>query len=109
MGKYISEFKNKTSIVEQYRAPKDALRGAVVHLAWYGYGSYEGSSLVIFEKDGKLYEVNGSHCSCYGLEGQWEPEETNWKALEMREFYGGYDGSGDATKLLKKLCRTYLK
>jgi hypothetical protein len=30
----------------------------------------------------------GIVCSCYGLEGQWEPEETTWEALAMREFYG---------------------
>jgi hypothetical protein len=30
--------------------------------------------------------VNGSHCSCHGLEGQWEPEETSMKALEHRWF-----------------------
>jgi hypothetical protein len=38
---------------------------------------------VIFEKDGKLWEVNGSHCSCYGLEGQWQPEETTWEAIAI--------------------------
>lgn len=31
--------------------------------------------------DGKLYEVHGSHCSCYGFEGQWEPTETTGKYL----------------------------
>jgi hypothetical protein len=45
---------------------------------------YSGSAFVLFERDGKLYEVHGSHCSCYGLEGQWEPEETTWEALAMR-------------------------
>lgn len=45
--------------------------------------AYSGSALVIYERDGELYEVHGSHCSCYGLEGQWEPEETTWEALRM--------------------------
>lgn len=52
----------------------------------YEVESYEGSAFVLFEKGGKLYEVNGSHCSCYGLEDQWEPTETTWKALAMRKF-----------------------
>jgi hypothetical protein len=53
--------------------------------ASYGGGAYEGDAVVIFQKDGKLYEVHGSHCSCNGLEEQWEPEETSWAALAMRE------------------------
>lgn len=60
------------------------LDGATVLLASYGTPSYEGYAFVLFERDGKLYEVNGSHCSCYGLEGQWEPEETTIEALRHR-------------------------
>lgn len=60
------------------------LEGVNVLLASYGTPSYEGYAFVLFERDGKLYEVNGSHCSCYGLEGQWEPEETNVEALLHR-------------------------
>ena len=36
------------------------------------------------EKNGQLYEVNGGHCSCYGLEDQWHPEETNLEAIKFR-------------------------
>lgn len=53
--------------------------------ASYGGASYEGDAFVIYERDGKLYEVHGGHCSCYGLEGQWEPEETTWAALAARK------------------------
>ena len=55
-------------------------------LASYTYQDYSGSAFVLFRKksDGKLYEVNGSHCSCYGLEGQWLPEETNINELKHR-------------------------
>lgn len=56
----------------------------ILYARYESYG-YEGSAFVLFERDGKLYEVNGSHCSCYGLEGQWEPEETSWAALAMRQ------------------------
>lgn len=55
-----------------------------VLLASYGNANYEGGAFVLFEKDGKLFEVNGGHCSCYGLEGQWEPEETTAEALQHR-------------------------
>ena len=73
MKTYIEGFESNEDIISNYTAPEAALDGATIYLAWYGYGSYDGQSLVIFEKDGQLYEVNGSHCSCYGLEGQWRP------------------------------------
>jgi hypothetical protein len=105
MSEFIQEFSSKEDVISSYTAPQDALDNAIVHLAWYGYGSYCGYSLVIFEKDGKLYEVNGSHCSCHGLEGQWEPEETSWEALKMRNLSGDseYDGASDAQNQLQKV------
>ena len=43
--------------------------------------NYEGNALVIYERNGYVFEVQGAHCSCYGLEGQWDPEETSWETL----------------------------
>jgi len=63
-------------------------------LASYGTPSYEGYAFVLFERDGKLYEVNGGHCSCFGLEGQWEPEETTVEAIQHRINRGNL-GKGD--------------
>ena len=71
-----------------------ALAGATVLLASYGQGCYEGDAFVLFERDGKLYEVNGGHCSCYGLEGQWEPEETTVEALRHRIEKGALGKAG---------------
>lgn len=56
-------------------------------IAVYTYESYSGKAFVLYEQDGKLFEVNGSHCSCYGLsEVGWDPEETTWPALLIRDF-----------------------
>ncbi len=73
---------------------KEYLKECKILLAWYGMGDYEGSAFVLFEKDGELYEVNGSHCSCYGLEGQWDPEKTSVAELRHRITEGrlGQDG-----------------
>lgn len=110
MSKYLTEFKNADDVIEQYHAPQDALKKAKVYLAWYGYGSYCGSSLVIFSKDGKLWEVNGSHCSCYGLEGQWQPEETSWEAIAKRDYSDRYcDGGDEANAELQKIAKRELK
>lgn len=69
----------------------DALVGVEILLASYTYESYSGEAFVLFSRDGKLWEVNGSHCSCYGLEGQWEPEETSVESIERRISTGRFD------------------
>jgi hypothetical protein len=65
-------------------AEKPQFKGAEILLASYGHYSYKGYAFVLFRRDGKLWEINGSHCSCYGLEGQWEPEETTVESLRHR-------------------------
>lgn len=83
----------------KYPAPDDFPTDEEILFAWYDYEDYSGKALVVYERDGKLYEVNGSHCSCYALEGQWEPEETDAQSLGMRcvrdEEYSGYGPSMD--------------
>jgi hypothetical protein len=46
-------------------------------------GGYDGSAyfLVQDRETGKLYEVTGGHCSCYGFEGQWDPKITSKEYL----------------------------
>jgi hypothetical protein len=73
---------------------KPEFKDAEILLASYGTPSYEGYAFVLFRREGKLYEVNGSHCSCYGLEGQWDPEETTVEALRHRVNEGTL-GKGD--------------
>ena len=68
-------------------------------LAYYDIDGYEGDAFVLFRKNGRLYEVNASHCSCYGLENQWEPEETSVKALRHR-IERGVLGHGTFSKSL---------
>ncbi len=60
-----------------------------VLFASYSYENYSGDAFVLYTMGGKLYELNGGHCSCYGLEGQWEKhEETDLAALEHRLVAG---------------------
>jgi len=78
---FINDFAKATEkeILDTYQVSDHdrALVGKII-FADYTYEDYSGSSLVIFESvDGELYEVHGSHCSCYGLEDQWEPEQTS--------------------------------
>ena len=51
--------------------------------AIYDTPPYEGYALVIYREDnGQFGVVEASHCSCYGLEGQWQPTTMPYEALE---------------------------
>jgi len=109
---YLTNFKSKEDIENEYNTKlSDDIE---ILLAWYGYGDYCGSSFVLYRQNGKLYEVNGNHCSCNGLEGQWEAEETSIETLEKvldegTKFTGSYLDEGEAEaglelrKVLEKL------
>lgn len=84
MGVYLNGFTSLQSVASEFSVELD-LREVTILYADYECGNYEGWAFVLFEQDGKLYEVNGSHCSCYGLEGQWEPDEVLVKELIKRK------------------------
>jgi hypothetical protein len=96
MGIFIGNFENKEDVIQEFSEGYDEpdlsvqqeIKNCNILFAWYGYGDYDGSTFVLFARDGKLYEVNGGHCSCYGLEGQWDPEETSVEALRHRIHNG---------------------
>jgi hypothetical protein len=86
---YVGMKENWGSSTEQRNFPEPN----EVLFASYGGVSYEGNAIVIFVKDGKLYENQDGHCSCNGLVC-WKPEETSLKALAMRDkstFLGDHD------------------
>ena len=101
-GVYLGEWSSQEDMAKDFsRAYGEPLHEAMladVVLAAYWTGSYEGDALVIFRKDGKLFEVHGSHCSCFGLAGQWEPEEVDPEVLLGRldragEYAYGAEGA----------------
>lgn len=63
--------------------------------AAYGGQGYEGDAVLLFRRDGTLYFVHGSHCSCNGLEECWDPEEVSTdaavKLITGRLFSERYD------------------
>lgn len=93
---FFGKFRDKSSICLRFSIDESVLKGCKVLFAAYEL-DYEGQALVVFRRNRKLYEVNGSHCSCYGLEDQWTPEETTVEALRHRiekgtlgHFLGAY-------------------
>lgn len=82
----------RAALISNFEISESDLDGCEILLASYGEdGGWDGVAFVLFRRDGTLYEVNGSHCSCYGLEGQWEPEETSIAAL-IERLGAGYFG-----------------
>jgi hypothetical protein len=72
-------------------------------IADYSYENYSGNAFVLFEQNGQLFEVHGSHCSCYGLENQWDADLTSREDIRRRLARGAFS---DAIYLddLKALC-----
>lgn len=106
MEQFFGHFKGIEDIIGQFQINESELADAKILAAFYDTGSYEGSAMVVFRKDGKLYEVNGSHCSCNGLEECWNPEETSYDALMFRIEHGkmsAYLGNDFVEALVKGL------
>ncbi len=79
----------KDEICFEFNIDESELKGVKILWAEYDRGAfegtgYEGTAFVLFRRAGRLYTVEGGHCSCYGLEGQWEPVETTKEALALR-------------------------
>ncbi len=105
MSAYRNEFSSWADVVSefsegcpgfQWGSSVKCIKGAPAkepeEVLWADYETegYDGSALVIYRQGDKVFEVSGSHCSCYGLEGQWEPEEydiaTYIAAVEKRRY-----------------------
>ena len=112
--KYFGSFSDRLSVADafynrtyrkDFAPPEGFPADDDILFASYGGDAYDGDAVVIYERDGTLYEVHGSHCSCYGLEDQWEPEATTWAALAMRQrpedgehFHYMYDHESEAVE-----------
>lgn len=92
------------AMLDDFDIQQEAIDGAEILFAQYEVEGYEGSAYVLFRKDGKLFEVSGGHCSCYGLENQWAPEEIAPEALRHRlekgEYFSALDAKDDLLAIL---------
>ncbi len=89
----------QAAMLSDFDIKADALDGLTVLLGSYGtYSGYDGDAFVLLRRDadGALLRVDGAHCSCYGLEGQWEPEETTVAALRLALAGGSLGADGDS-------------
>lgn len=93
----------KQHIACNYEYPLEKLENYDILVAYESVGSWgcDSSSwfLIKDKTTGELYETHGSHCSCYGFEGQFEPEHTTVEYLQSDKFYfccGGYDDNEES-------------
>ena len=103
---YFGLFKVREDLIQNFRCGKGVVEKVDLLFASYSEGDYDGDAFVLYKQDGKLYEINGSHCSCYGLEDQWHPEETSWAAIHQRFYLNSglsYQHESDAIQALKEL------
>ncbi len=86
-AQYKGEFNSYGDVISQFGISQETVKESEILFAEYETPDYEGYASVVFLRNNKLYLVCGSHCSCYGLEGQWEPEETSMEALLLHDGY----------------------
>jgi uncharacterized protein YfaT (DUF1175 family) len=103
------KFENQADLLCCFQIDESDLQDCEILFAAYD-GDYDCAAFVVYRHNHTLYEVNGAHCSCYGLEDQWEPEETTVEALRHRIDKGtfGYHLGGyyaDFCLMLDKLSR----
>lgn len=71
---YHDEFETREDVFNAFSVPNDP-KYQILY-AGYERPDYEGYAKVFgydTEKK-KFFDVHGSHCSCYGLEDQWDPD-----------------------------------
>lgn len=81
---YFGEFGSWQDVMEQFQVPEqDRPVPDQVIFASYDCPEYEGYAEVIYRIGDRYFWASGSHCSCYGLEDQWEPEEYSRDQLAL--------------------------
>ncbi len=102
------DFKDIEHLKEEFRITDDDLQGVEILFAVYRTGAYDGESIVLFKKDERLYLVDAGHCSCYGLEGQWDPVEVNEPVLR-NEIQAKTDYKFREFESFIEFCNQYFK
>lgn len=105
MAVFCEMFSSEEDVFSFFQVNRSDRVGVNIIFAFYDVEDWDGDAFVLFEKDGLLYEVHGSHCSCYGLEDQWCPEETNKEAL-LHVALNGQIRLGNHTKQYINILNT---
>lgn len=97
-------------LIKDWSAPSNLREEYEILIAYQSEGNWgcdsSGWFLLRLRATGALFEVSGSHCSCYGFEDQFSPEATTVEYLKSDKFSvstGGYDrAEADNIAAIKK-------
>ena len=90
---FLNDWNSKEQVLADFDV-KEKQADANILFASYTAANYSGDAWVLSEKDGELWETNGGHCSCYGLEGQWDTERVVLAELKNRITKGDLGKGG---------------
>lgn len=78
-------------LMDQYEAGAGELDLYDILVAYEEQEGYESSSFFLLQRraDEVFFENHASHCSCYGYEGRFTPEETTLAYLQSDKFSSG--------------------
>lgn len=103
MNQYFGVWTKQTDLEMSFSTP--SVWDLKIVVAGYFEMGYEGDAYVLgIDDNGKLFEVEASHCSCYDLQGTWKPMEVTVEYLEQRLQKGSFLTSeiADAVRLFVK-------
>jgi hypothetical protein len=93
-------------------AIKAFLEDHTVLIAYVSVGMYGCDSGAYFllqnTTTGQFQEISGSHCSCYGFEGQFDPQDATVEFLKSPKFYLPYGGYDDNVEENKEAVREFI-
>jgi len=89
---YFGDFGSWADIMSDFNV-KPELEEPKFVFAFYNYEDYEGFAAVVYSYDGTNFYINeASHCSCEGLENQWDEdgEYTLEELIKMKNIFSKY-------------------
>jgi len=109
----LTEKEIKKHFIDEYEAKEEDVKKYNVLIAYESVGSWgcDSSSYFLLKEKStkKFFEVRGSHCSCYGFEGQFEAEEATIEYLKSDKFYMGCGGYDDNCEENTNKVKDYIK
>ena len=80
--KYIDLFSDWSEVKRNFSRDVPEIEPKYVYASYTETSDYSWDAFVVIGNNKRDFQVvEGGHCSCYGLEGQWEPTDMGFKAL----------------------------
>lgn len=83
-------FDGLDDLIHQFEIKNPLDERLEILIAAYDQSNWTGTAVVIYRIGKEYYLVEGSHCSCYGLEHQWVPQEITLEYIQHRTKEGGW-------------------